>query len=223
MRHQLSIHIDPTALDPIRQAGQAITLVAACAAEPFSAENPPVAWLQLPPRELTTVAWDAECHGYATGAQPAPGAVIAPTAVTPAPMVPGCLYALRNARFLSTTRAGDTFNVANEQGTAVWFGLARAAVASGARVLSPLNVVSVPAGELASFLPRRDLHIFLAPDLGHGAVLTHLPSDTLVVTLTPADPTVHVAFFDPTRTFYRTAAPPDSRRAGAPSSHRRPS
>lgn len=207
MLYQLNISIDQAGCQQIYAANQAITIVKSVVANPLSSGNLPVAWINFQPLEENSVSWIENYNMYATTTTLSAGATIVQTSVTGAPVQPSWLYTFEDGVFTGASGgAAGTFNMLNEQGGMLNFGLSQSATVNNVTINAPLNAIPVGNNENASFTPEENVSIFLSNSVNNGVVLSQVAGNALAVTLSSQNPTANIGFTDATNTFYLQAA-----------------
>jgi hypothetical protein len=211
MQYQLNISIDQPGCQQIYKANQAITIVKSVVANPLASGNLPVAWINFQPLEENSVTWVENYNIYATTTALTAGATIVQTSVTGAPVQTGWLYTFAEGGFTGASGgAAGTFNMQNEQGGMLNFGLSQQAMANNVPVNAPLNSIPVGNDESASFTPEETVSIFLANSVNNGVVLSQVASNALVVTLSSQNAIANIGFTDSNNTFYLQAPASES-------------
>ena len=207
MQYQLSIAIDQAGVQQIYNLQQAITIVKSVVSSPLVTGNLPVAWIQFMPMEENTVTWIENYNLYASTSSLQAGATIQQTSITGVPIQTGWTYTFQNGVFTGASGgAGGSFNMQNEQGGTLSFGLSQQAMVNNVPVNAPLNAVPVGNNELASFTPEEKVSIFLSSMVNNGVVLSQVASNALPVTLTSQNPTASIGFTDSNNTFFQNSA-----------------
>jgi hypothetical protein len=202
MQYQLTIEIDPEGLQRITELGQCVTLVKRILPDPPFYGSLPIAWLTLAaPTEISVITWTENYSVYASTTPVQPGATISMPFQTPSAAQPGFTYTLENGVFSPTRGIGTTFGAANEQGRALAFGLAQAATVNDAPTFAPLNAVPVRNSGHVSFTPIEAISIFLS-NPNYGTVLSEVPPNALIMSLSSVAPAATIGFDDAGGTFY---------------------
>lgn len=197
----LNINIDSAGLTNIYNAGQSVTLVKSVGSTTSSSST--VAWVSFQPYLGNVVSWTQNYLVYGTLLALQSGAQIVMTSATQNPVQAGFTYTFKQGQFSGASGgAAGSFNVNNQQGNGINFGLAQTASVNGTNVLAPLNAVPVNMNQTASFTPIETVSIFLSSYSNNGVVISSVAGNALSVQLTSASPVATIGFNNTNNTFY---------------------
>ncbi|HEX6098128.1 MAG TPA: hypothetical protein VF432_17510 [Thermoanaerobaculia bacterium] len=196
--YSLNIDIDPAGLSAIYNSNQRVTLVKSVGSSPSN-----VAWISFEPFGSNTVTWTENYLIYGTVASVQAGAAIVMTSQTAGPAQEGLLYTFGDGQFSGAPGGTPgSYDVQNQQGNGISFGLAQLATINGAGTLAPLNAVEVNMDEGASFIPIETVSVYLTSLENNGVVISRVAGNALVVTLDSQNPSASLGFDDKTNAFF---------------------
>jgi hypothetical protein len=177
--YQLRINIDPQYVVQIIQAEQQIVI-----SKQVTHAGPSLAWLSINPNQSHAVEWQDQYSVYASQTSIQSGATISQLANQSA--VPRSAHAFSDNVFSATapqsTLGSGTYEVANQSGKTLTFGLAQGASLNGA-ILGPNAVfaATVLPGQWLDVTPSENISVFLSANTTNAMCLGSVMGPTLLV------------------------------------------
>lgn len=209
MQYQLNFAIDSAGVTQIHNNAQYITLVKNVTSNPLATGNLQVAWVSFQPFMNNQVTWVQNYYIYATTTQLQSGVQIIMTSQTVQPAQLGPIYDFSGGVFTTTIQgSANTFNVQNDYGQSLTFGLAQQATINGTSVMAPLNATPIGNAQQGTFTPIETVSIYLSSYSNNGVVISQVAGSALVVQLTSQQPVANIGFNDAQNSFYLISQTP---------------
>jgi hypothetical protein len=152
---------------------------------------PSVVWIAVPPAVLVTITWN-ETYGVFAGSVPTQAGSSIEIVASLYPARDRSTYAFLDGSFSSPTTEHriprNHYDVQNASPAAAAFGLLQAVTAGGRHSIRPVNLIVLPAGGAADFVPDCDIFVWSDAASTSGAVVSHVPARALVVSYASGPP-----------------------------------
>ena len=203
VNYVLKIAVDAESLQELNSEGFNLVLTKGNVVNSAAGIPYPLIWIAVKAFENNEVLWSgAQYELYASSTQVQEGAVINRLSTTNQPADPSKTYTFKNGVFNEgTDQLIPAYNVTNEEGQTLLFGLAQSATINGAEASGPFEGINLPNNASATFTPSEDVQVFFNVNAQTSQCTIAAGTTPCVLHFSPQNPTQSIVWDPSSKTF----------------------